>query len=432
MKLAPALASLLLWAPAARGGTPSPEVQLCLQHFRAGERARAESVLGEMDSLPLYRLELDVTPASLKATGRLQVTYPVVERPLAWLYLRATPNAIGRGHVELSQAKLDGRAVRLEERAPGLYAVRLEPALPVGARPTLEVHLAALIPQAQPGNDSLLSMLMGSSSEATDHGAFSGSDQFVSLVGILPMVPRLDEQGEPSAGPAGFGDIALYPPAHVMAAVTVPRGFAVHATGEALGEVPEPDGRIRFSFGAAAVRDFPVFVSQGYSRKTAAVDDVTVEQLFDGADAAAAEKVLRQAAAALTEYQKMFGPFPYKTLRVVEAPLVDGAGGMEFPGLVTLSTSLYRAASHSSGQLGGLAPPGLFGNILEFSVAHEVAHQYFAGLVGSDPIKEPVVDEPLAQYVALLYIERRYGKKAADNIKQQQFVLPFQMYRMQG
>jgi aminopeptidase N len=69
---------------------------------------------------------------------------------------------------------------------------------------------------------------------------------------------------------------------------------------------------------------------------------------------------------------------------------------------------------------------------LEFTVAHEVAHQYFAGLVGSDPIKLPVVDESLAQYTALLYVEWKHGKAAADAQRKEALVQSYHLYRMSG
>jgi hypothetical protein len=441
--------TLALVATQALAGELSPEIQLCLQHFRAGERARAEKALGPMDALPFYRLQLDVDPAARRATGVMQLTY-TADRPSSRLYLRVTPNAIGGGHVELTQAKVGGRAVVLEEAEAGLYRTKLEPALSPGAPVQFEAHLDALIPESKP-SAAPLTMLMTVPAGNSDHGAFSASPFFVSMVGILPMVPRLDARGTPSPGPAGFGDIALYPPAHVMAAITVPRGWRAMATGEALGEVPEPDGKVRFSFAAAAVRDFPLFAVQGYAEQTASVGDLEVVSSFDKEDRAEGEQVLHHAVAIITEYQKRLGPLPYKHLKVVEAPLTDGAGGMEFPGLITLSTSLYRSVSDpSSALLGsgmapllGLAPGGkssgmsaqlgsLMSNLLEFSTAHELAHQYFAGLVGSDPIREPAVDEALAQYAALLYVEWRYGKKAAETMRDQQLVMPYQMYRMQG
>jgi hypothetical protein len=405
-----------------------------------------------MDGLPLYRVQLEVDPVHRTAQGLMQVTYPVGANPLPALYLRATPNVSGAGHLTLSKASLASHPAKLEQPEPTLYRIALDPPGLPGQTLVLELSLAADVPVPSPGADPLAAAFGTAGPSASDHGAFSASPEVMGLVGIVPMVPALDEQGKPSPGPRGFGDLALYPPAHVLAAITVPRGYAVQATGEAMGEVPQRDGRVRFSFGAAAVRDFPVLVTHGYETRTASLDDLTIESVFDPHDRQMGERVLGYATVAAREMQKRLGPLPYRRFRVVEVPLTEGAGGMEFPGLVTIATSLYQSAKNPLAAYGsGLAAlseladaPQMqqmmalgnmtrtFGDLLELSVAHEVAHQWFSGLVGSDPIREPVVDEALAQYMAVLYQEWGHGKKAAERARAQQLVSAFQLYRLVG
>src|SRR5207302_671095 len=105
-------------------------------------------------------------------------------------------------------------------------------------------------------------------------------------------------------------------------------------------------------YAAAASRDFPVFVSRGYATLSAVVDDVTVESFWAEGDEKPGKAVLAHAAAALSEYQKRLGPYPYSTFRVVESRLTGGAGGMEFPGLVTVATGLYRGVGDPLSALG--------------------------------------------------------------------------------
>ncbi|MHB8879197.1 MAG: M1 family aminopeptidase, partial [Myxococcaceae bacterium] len=262
-----------------------------------------------------------------------------------------------------------------------------------------------------------------------------------------PAVPPSDAQGQPGAGPSGIGDLALYEPSNWLVSVTVPAGYQVHASGSALGEVPEPGGKVRFSFATAAARDFPLFVSKGYRVETAKVDDVVIESHFLPADAEAGKQVLRHAASVVAEYQRRLGPLPFKSFKVLEVHLTGGAGGMEFPGLVTISTALYRGAANPLSALGlpGLeALAGVGGlplgadlgaklqQVIELTVAHEVAHQYFAGLVGSDPVGFPVVDESLAQHTALLYMEWKHGKAAAERVRRSDLVGAYQLYRLSG
>ena len=451
-----ALGALLLQAvsaaaaPSPPAAPPSPEVQLCLQSFREGERARAEKALGPLEALTLYRAELTVDPEGRTVTGNVsvQVTASGI-RPLSSVYLRVTPNAFGAGRVKLGAISVDGVPQSVDHPEPGLYRVRLRTPLSPGASVGLTMPLTARVPTED--EDAGLGLGMGGKGAAfNDHGAFSSTSAGLSLVGILPQVPPLDANGEPWAGPGGFGDIALYGPGNYLVTVRAPRGFRVVAPGRALGEVPQPDGAVRYTFGIAASRDFPLFVLRGDTVLTEAVGAVTVEAHVHASDAPSGRKMLGVAAAALTEFQRRLGPYPYQTFRVVEAPLSGGAGGMEFPGLVTIAASLIRGQANPLAAMGippsmakmlaanggadlfssGMAP--MLGHLLEFTVAHEVAHQYFAGLVGSDPIREPVVDETLAQYSALLYLEWKHGAETAEAMKTQQLIPSYQIYRMTG
>jgi hypothetical protein len=435
----------------------SPEVQLCLQHLKPGEKEKAEKALGPLEELPLYRVQLEVDPSQREVKGRVEVEVSARKRTISELFLRVTPNASGR-KVTISDAKVEGKPARLERPEPTLIRVPVDPPVEPGGRVKLEVSLQASVPRAKPNAGSLLGAL-GASGPPGDYGAFSAAPDFLSLVGIVPMMPPLHSDGTPWAGPSGIGDLALYEPSNVLATVTVPSGWQVHATGVAMGEVPEKTRGVRFSFAAALVRDFPVFVSQGYQSASRTVGGVTVESFYASRDAAVGKRVLQYTASALETFEPKLGALPYKHFRVVEAPLSDGAGGMEFQGLITIGTSLYRGAAdpnsifEGSGlemfkdlmqqmsALGVSGPGGVdpFQNIaktiertLEFTVAHEVGHQYFAGLVGTDPIKEPVADEALTQYAAVLYYEWAHGKAAAESLRQEALVAAYQMYRMMG
>ncbi len=320
--------------------------------------------------------------------------------------------------------------------------MKLDPTVAPGALAEVEVRLDAKVPLASQDSDSLTSAGAGG---AADFGAFSAAPEVLSLSGILPGVPPTDDQGHAWPGPSGIGDLASFEPSNWLISVTVPNGWRVLAPGNQLGEVPRPGGKMEYAYGVAGARDFALFVTQGYQSATAKVGDVTVEAWYVEADAASGKRVLRYAADALAELQKHLTPYPWTTLRVVESRLVGGAGGMEFPGLISISTSLFRGATDPLAALGmpglGAIPAlaGLMGDLkpllehtLEFTIAHEVAHQWFAMVVGNDPVDEPVVDEPLTQHVALLYMEWKHGKKAADAMRDAQLRSAYQVMRMMG
>lgn len=445
------LALLLVSGSASAGDFVPPEVQFSLQHFKSEERARAAQALGPLEELPRYQVELEVDPKAREVKGRWRVELLARNRTLDAVYLRVTPNAFGT-KVTLSEVKANGQPAKPERTEDTLYRVPLATPVRPGGAAVVELLLEAKVPRAQPGSSSLLGGL-GASGGGGDYGAFSAADDFMSLVGVVPLVPPLDAGGNPWAGPSGVGDLALYEPSHVLANVIVPSGWKVHATGAAMGELPQKDGRIRYTFAAGAVRDFPVFASRGYQSANTTVNGVTVESHFAARDAEVGKRVLQYARDALVEFEKRLGPLPYKTFRVVEAPLTGGAGGMEFPGLITVGTSLYRGVINPGSALEGMqgmeqmqqllqamggdaAPLAQLGKTLErtleFTVAHEVAHQYFAGLVGSDPIHSPVVDETLAQYAALLYMEWKHGRAVAEKMRQEALVSAYHLFRLSG
>ena len=74
----------------------------------------------------------------------------------------------------------------------------------------------------------------------------------------------------------------------------------------------------------------------------------------------------------------------------------------------------------------------LLGSLMEMTVAHEVAHQWWAIGVGSDSVREPFVDESLTNYCAVLYFEDRYGRATAEKIIQMHLKMPYSMGRMLG
>lgn len=405
--------------------TDVSEMDLALRHLRAGEKARLEKALGPATFHPLYRVALELEPAARRVSGRVQVELTVAA-PTRSVVLHARPNAFTPNALVLGPATAQGRPAALHRKSPSVYRVELPELVPPGTRVRVEVSLRATVPLQQEAAEEVnpLAMLLPRGKDKTDHGAFSATGKFMQLVGVVPVLPATEQGAEDE--PPGVGDLGTSVPAQVLATVSAPAGWEVFAPGELLGEVPEKDGRTRYTFAAAAVREFPVFAAKGYERTSMEVGDVAVEVRH--AKGPHGEEMLMHAATSLQQLESKLGPYPWRSLRVVEAPLTDGAGGMEFCGLITVASMLTGS---SGGGLSALGLQGLEG-MVEFTVAHEVAHQYFAGLVGSDPVRHGVVDEALTQHAALLVLEGAHGKAVADGAREQQLRAAWHMQRMMG
>jgi aminopeptidase N len=89
---------------------------------------------------------------------------------------------------------------------------------------------------------------------------------------------------------------------------------------------------------------------------------------------------------------------------------------------------MFYAADSSNG-LAALLPTG---SMREFVTAHEVAHQWWHVLVGSDSRVSPFADESLTQYSAMLYFEDRYGKDRAHQEGEMNAKMTYQMMRLLG
>ena len=104
------------------------------------------------------------------------------------------------------------------------------------------------------------------------------------------------------------------------------------------------------------------------------------------------------------------GPPPLKTLIVSPIP---GTFGQGFPGLVYLSTLAYLDPSRRPAEEQGRFASVFFSDLI---AAHEVAHQWWGNLIVPATPHDEWLMEALANYSALLYLERTKGRKAMDEM----------------
>lgn len=103
--------------------------------------------------------------------------------------------------------------------------------------------------------------------------------------------------------------------------------------------------------------------------------------------------ILNAAVRAIGLFENRFAPFPYASLSIIQADLNDG---QEFDGLVFLGTKFYNEYNGSARS-----------NLVAIGV-HEIAHQWWFGLVGSDQAMEPWLDEALAIYCEEIFYRYIY------------------------
>jgi hypothetical protein len=223
--------------------------------------------------------------------------------------------------------------------------------------------------------------LTGSASDRISH---SGDTlRLGSFVPMLAWEPGVGWAREPAT--AAFAETATSPTADWTVRLDVTPGYDVLASGR-----QQPDG----SWRAPTHRDFAVSIGHFAFARAAEVlpgrsapVDVTV-----GVDASVGEDptvYLSRVLAALRDFEVRFGPYPWETFNLAITPGLDG--GIEFPGLV-------------------MQGPDTVGR----TTPHEVAHQWFYGLVGGNQGRDPWLDEGLASYAEFRHEDTLADARARD------------------
>lgn len=126
--------------------------------------------------------------------------------------------------------------------------------------------------------------------------------------------------------------------------------------------------------------------------------------------AARLHAVADDVSSSLQFFTGLFGPPGLKTLTVAPIP---GTFGQGFPGLVYLSTVAYLEPSARPAALRGESEKLFFSDLM---VSHEVAHQWWGNVVVTSSYQDEWLMEALANYSALLWLEKRNGTKALDAV----------------
>lgn len=397
-------------------------------------------------ALPRYRisLDLDLDLAAFHGTLELQVVNDE-SGPWPGVVLRLFPNSefLAQGDrrlLHVDRVVAGGKAARSEEGATWLR-VRLHEPLAAGRAATISLHFRGTLPRRSRGStgmgqqalEQLLQMLgLPGAGGQGDYGLYSQADGITSLGFFYPVLAERRDGAWIAEAPAGIGDIGGGRLSNFLVEVTTDRQATVVTCGVPLGP-PQVTGRRQTQrFAAAAVRDFALAASQDFVAAHKQAGAVEVVSYALSAHAEKGQRVLELGVEALQTFEELFGPYPYSRLSLVELPLVGGAGGIEYPSMLGFAAMLY--GSGDDGGLFGLQMQQnpMLDEMLEFVVAHEVAHQWWNALVGSDSIRHPVIDEALAQYSAVLFVEQRRGKAAAERALATQVAANYHMLRLMG
>jgi hypothetical protein len=187
-----------------------------------------------------------------------------------------------------------------------------------------------------------------------------------SFLPLLAWEPGVGWATDPPT--TAHAEAATSPAADYDVAISVPTGYDVLGSGVRDGD----------HWRATAARD----VAYSIGHFALSEDDVDGVHVTVGVDRSVSDdpaRYLRLTTQALRDYEARFGAYPWPTYTSAVLPGFDG--GIEFPSHVMHGT---RSADRS--------------------IVHEVAHQWFYGLVGNDQGRDPWLDEGLASYAEFVEV----------------------------
>jgi aminopeptidase N len=269
------------------------------------------------------------------------------------------------GHLALGTVTVDGRTVAAT-RSGQTVTVLLGGILPDGASATVVVPFRATLRSTTGGSTWL----------------FTRAHGVTSMYRWVPWISRTTAFDRPN-----FGDPFVTPVSprvtlrfHTDVATTV----VVNGTRTSISA----DG-LTTTWKLANVRDVVVNAAADYRVARRQVGDTSVRVYTRPGQPSAG--LLAAAVNAVTKLEARLGPYPWPVLRIVQA---SGGLGMEGPGVVWI-------------------PAGVAPSNLRYLLMHEVAHQWFYGLVGNDQAREPFADEAITDMVARYLTGTRRASRCA-------------------
>jgi hypothetical protein len=258
-------------------------------------------------------------------------------------------------------------------------------------------RLTVFLPQAlEPGAQLTLTMRFRISVPAKikEHPYGYDVDQ-LNLTDWYPfVVPYILGQGWVLHEPGAVGEHLVYDAADFEVNIRTTQTEVVLATSGVADAQPNGEWT-RYHLSGA--RSFAVSASDQFLVYDATAGAAQIRAYYYPGYETQGAAILNAAVRAVGIFEAKFGAYPYGSLSVVQADLNDG---QEYDGLVYLATKFYNEYDGSARS-----------NLVAIGV-HEIAHQWWFGLVGSDQAMEPWLDEAMCVYSEAIFYKFIYPNSA--------------------
>lgn len=222
-------------------------------------------------------------------------------------------------------------------------------------------------------------------------GTLNWTDRQTNFIDWYPYFPPyIEGQGWLIHAPAPVGEHSVFESANFKVHIEV-----INAPASLQIAAPAPGGRsgTTFDYELRNARRFAWSAGSQYEVLETEFRNMPISIYHFNEHRDAAKASLATAKQAMEVFSNLYGDYPFQSLAIVDAQFFDG---MESDGIFFLDQSYFLEYNYSPR------------NYLTTLTAHEVAHNWWFGKVGSDQAMEPWLDEALCIYSELLFYEHTY------------------------
>lgn len=232
----------------------------------------------------------------------------------------------------------------------------------------------------------------------TQWGRWSHHQDITTLVNWYPVLSVPNPDGSWSKEPF----VPWHQPWHQEAAwyrvnLTLPKKEVVASTGQIVQRQELADDQVRLTIDGPPSRDFAIVCSSRFQVVEADIGRVKARVLTFDRHSENARRALQYMTEVIPLYEKWFGPFPYNEMEV--ATSFFGWNGNECSGLVMIDYRVFNL-------------PAAGERYLDHLITHEVAHQWWWNVVGTNGYAETFMDEGFANSITAKRLDIKYGRNA--------------------
>lgn len=222
-------------------------------------------------------------------------------------------------------------------------------------------------------------------------------DDFYSITKWYPILamynPEERKWDENPYHPDGESDYSAF--SDYKMKLTVPKEMTVAATGTETENIQQNEKVIEVN--APNVRELVFFASPHYTKESREISGITVNSYYDKRNPLSKEialEGLNSIKRAIPFFYQKFGQYAYPEFDIMETRVLGA--DMEYPTIIQL---------------------GEYSNIgTNMSLVHELAHQWFYGMIGNNPYRDPALDESFTTFADQYFKE--YDTQGENGFKE--------------